>query len=183
MNAGSVGLGRPLRLALNAWVSTRDKDQDPELQLQAMREYVRARGWEAVEYVDTSTASDASEAAIAPDGNGTDGRNRAAAALPGGQWTVLAVLAAVGIGFAAVVIRRRPPVLRPWNDAARECFVAAYLAQRPAEFVSTSLTTERDPITSIYRVRDGGKSRSSSTRPGIATPAWVRVGSNSSAPR
>jgi hypothetical protein len=38
MNAGSVGLGRPLRVALNAWVSTRDKDQDPELQLEAMRE-------------------------------------------------------------------------------------------------------------------------------------------------
>jgi hypothetical protein len=45
----------------------------------------------------------------------------------------------------------------PWNDAARECFVAAYLAQRPVEFVSTSLTTEGDPITSIYRVRDGGQ--------------------------
>jgi DNA invertase Pin-like site-specific DNA recombinase len=58
MNAGLVGLGRPLRVALYARVSTRDKDQDPELQLEAMREYVRARGWEAVEYVDTSAAGD-----------------------------------------------------------------------------------------------------------------------------
>jgi DNA invertase Pin-like site-specific DNA recombinase len=48
----------PLRVALYARVSTRDKDQDPELQLEAMREYVRARGWEAVEYVDTASAGD-----------------------------------------------------------------------------------------------------------------------------
>jgi hypothetical protein len=58
-----------------------------------------------------AATGDGSAAAIAPDGNRTDGRNRAAAALPGGQWTVLAVHAAVGIG--AVVIRRRPPVQPP----------------------------------------------------------------------
>lgn len=33
---------RSLRVALYARVSTRDKDQDPELQLEVMREYVRA---------------------------------------------------------------------------------------------------------------------------------------------
>lgn len=44
----------------------------------------------------------------------------------------------------------------PWNEAARECFWQAYRAQRPAEFVSTRLTTEGDPITSIYRVVAGG---------------------------
>lgn len=49
---------RPLRVALYARVSTRDKDQDPELQLDAMRDYVRARGWEATEYVDTTAAGD-----------------------------------------------------------------------------------------------------------------------------
>lgn len=48
----------PLRVALYARVSTRDKDQDPELQLEAMREYVRARGWDAVEFVDTAAAGD-----------------------------------------------------------------------------------------------------------------------------
>ena len=48
----------PLRVALYARVSTRDKDQDPELQLEAMRAYVAARGWEATEYVDTAAAGD-----------------------------------------------------------------------------------------------------------------------------
>lgn len=51
-------VSRPLRVALYARVSTRDKDQDPELQVEAMREYVRARGWEPVEYVDTAAAGD-----------------------------------------------------------------------------------------------------------------------------
>lgn len=45
-------------MALYARVSTRDKDQDPELQLAAMREYTAARGWDAVEYVDLAAAGD-----------------------------------------------------------------------------------------------------------------------------
>jgi DNA invertase Pin-like site-specific DNA recombinase len=49
---------RPICVALYARVSTRDKDQDPELQLDAMRDYTRARGWEAAEYVDTAAAGD-----------------------------------------------------------------------------------------------------------------------------
>ncbi|MGD0408864.1 MAG: recombinase family protein [Candidatus Limnocylindrales bacterium] len=49
---------RPPRVALYARVSTRDKDQDPELQLEALRAYVAARGWEAIEYVDTAAAGD-----------------------------------------------------------------------------------------------------------------------------
>src|SRR3954453_178830 len=53
--ASSTG---PLRVALYARVSTRDKDQDPELQLDALREYVRARTWQAIEYVDTAAAGD-----------------------------------------------------------------------------------------------------------------------------
>jgi DNA invertase Pin-like site-specific DNA recombinase len=48
----------PIRVALYARVSTRDKDQDPELQLEALREYVRARGWEAAEYMDMAAAGD-----------------------------------------------------------------------------------------------------------------------------
>ena len=49
---------RPLRVALYARVSTRDKDQDPELQLDVMRTYTLARGWGSVEYVDTAAAGD-----------------------------------------------------------------------------------------------------------------------------
>ena len=48
----------PLRVALYARVSTRDKDQDPELQLEALRAYVAARGWQAIEYVDLAAAGD-----------------------------------------------------------------------------------------------------------------------------
>jgi DNA invertase Pin-like site-specific DNA recombinase len=55
---GDRPMGRALRVALYARVSTRDKDQDPELQLEAMRDYVRARGWTAVEYVDIAAAGD-----------------------------------------------------------------------------------------------------------------------------
>src|SRR3990170_8204738 len=49
---------RVVRVALYARVSTRDKDQDPELQLDAMRAYARTRGWDSVEYVDTAAAGD-----------------------------------------------------------------------------------------------------------------------------
>jgi DNA invertase Pin-like site-specific DNA recombinase len=56
--SGGHDSGRPLRIALYARVSTRDKDQDPELQLEALRGYVIARGWTATEYVDTAAAGD-----------------------------------------------------------------------------------------------------------------------------
>jgi DNA invertase Pin-like site-specific DNA recombinase len=46
------------RVALYARVSTRDKDQNPEVQLVPLRGYVAARGWEAVEYVDHAPAGD-----------------------------------------------------------------------------------------------------------------------------
>lgn len=49
---------RPVRVALYARVSTRDKDQDPELQLVPLREYVAARCWSATEYVDLAAAGD-----------------------------------------------------------------------------------------------------------------------------
>lgn len=47
-----------LRVGLYARVSTRDKDQDPDLQLQPMREYAIARGWTVTEYVDHASAAD-----------------------------------------------------------------------------------------------------------------------------
>lgn len=50
--------GRPLRVALYARVSTRDKDQDPELRLVPLREYIAARSWVASEYVDEASAAD-----------------------------------------------------------------------------------------------------------------------------
>jgi len=58
MSGAPAGLGRPIRVGLYARVSTRERDQDPELQLDALRDYVRTRGWEAVEYVDTAAAGD-----------------------------------------------------------------------------------------------------------------------------
>ena len=47
------------RVALYARVSTRDKDQNPETQLYALRNYAAQRGWEiVVEYVDQASATD-----------------------------------------------------------------------------------------------------------------------------
>jgi DNA invertase Pin-like site-specific DNA recombinase len=48
----------PLRVARSARVSTRDKDQDPELQVHPMREYAAARGWLPTEHVDHAAAGD-----------------------------------------------------------------------------------------------------------------------------
>jgi hypothetical protein len=42
------------------------------------------------------------------------------------------------------------------NQEARRCFWDAYLANRPAEFISTRPTVEGDPITSIYRILAAG---------------------------
>lgn len=50
--------GRRVRGALYARVSTDDKGQDPEVQLQPMRELAAARGWVWTEYVDRASASD-----------------------------------------------------------------------------------------------------------------------------
>ncbi len=58
MNGALDAVGPPLRVALYARVSTRDRDQDPELQLDALRAYVAARGWLAIEYVDQAAAGD-----------------------------------------------------------------------------------------------------------------------------
>jgi DNA invertase Pin-like site-specific DNA recombinase len=49
---------RPVRVALYGRVSTRDKEQDPQLQLVPMREYATARGWDVAEYVDQASAGD-----------------------------------------------------------------------------------------------------------------------------
>ena len=51
---------RTPRLAVYARVSTRDKDQDPAVQLAPLREYAAARGWHAAEYVDHASAADMS---------------------------------------------------------------------------------------------------------------------------
>lgn len=48
-----------MRAALYARVSTRDKEQNPETQLVALREHARAQGWEVTrEYVDQASALD-----------------------------------------------------------------------------------------------------------------------------
>ncbi len=46
------------RVALYARVSTRDRDQDPELQLVPMRAYCVARDWLTSEYIDVASAAD-----------------------------------------------------------------------------------------------------------------------------
>jgi DNA invertase Pin-like site-specific DNA recombinase len=46
------------RVALYARVSTRDKDQDPDLQLVPLRAYAAAHGWAYVEVVDLAPAGD-----------------------------------------------------------------------------------------------------------------------------
>lgn len=48
-----------MRVALYARVSTDDRDQDPETQLLALRDYARAQGWDVHgEYVDRAPAND-----------------------------------------------------------------------------------------------------------------------------
>ena len=48
-----------MKVALYARVSTSDKDQDPETQMMALRDYCQAQGWEVVsEYVDQASARD-----------------------------------------------------------------------------------------------------------------------------
>ena len=48
-----------MRVGLYARVSTRDKDQNPETQLVALRGHAQAQGWHIVkEYVDTASAVD-----------------------------------------------------------------------------------------------------------------------------
>src|SRR5262245_24524755 len=44
----------------------------------------------------------------------------------------------------------------PADIAARECFWAAYEQHRPAEFRTTQITIEGDPIVYTYRVLAGG---------------------------
>lgn len=50
---------RPLQVAIYARVSTDDKDQNPETQLMAVREYCKRQGWKVYdEYVDRAPAGD-----------------------------------------------------------------------------------------------------------------------------
>jgi DNA invertase Pin-like site-specific DNA recombinase len=57
-HARSTPLRPDLRVAIYARVSTRDKDQDPEVQLEELRAYAAARDWSASEFVDTAAAGD-----------------------------------------------------------------------------------------------------------------------------
>ena len=55
---GGDAVNGTLRSRCTRGSATRDKDQDPELQLDALRAYVVARGWVAIEYVDQAAAGD-----------------------------------------------------------------------------------------------------------------------------
>ncbi len=46
------GKAEGMKVGIYVRVSTADKGQDPELQLLPLRDHARARGWEALEYVD-----------------------------------------------------------------------------------------------------------------------------------
>jgi DNA invertase Pin-like site-specific DNA recombinase len=51
-----------MKVAVYARVSTKDKDQTPETQLYALREYVKGRDWQVVkEYVDQASATNLRE--------------------------------------------------------------------------------------------------------------------------
>ena len=65
----------------------------------------------------------------------------------------------------------------PWNAEGRSCFLNAYQKGQPAEFTSTRLTIEGDPITSIYRVLGPGKVEIfvDTTRDKFGAPGWTRL--------
>lgn len=78
-------------------------------------------------------------------------------------WLV-SVVAWIGSGCASGAARdveRRAPLPSCGHESvtreggydvgARRCFWEAYRAGRPAEFVSTSVSVEGDPVTTIYR--------------------------------
>jgi len=56
-----AGQGGTMRAALYARVSTTDKGQDSDLQLQELREYATRRGWAAQEYVDDGVSGAATK--------------------------------------------------------------------------------------------------------------------------
>jgi predicted site-specific integrase-resolvase len=56
-HCGRMTNEKQLRIALYARVSTRDKGQNPDLQLSELRDYSRARGWQAIgEFVDVGVS-------------------------------------------------------------------------------------------------------------------------------
>lgn len=64
----------------------------------------------------------------------------------------------------------------PWNLEARRCFLAAYRAAQPAEFVSTRLTIEGDPFRMVFRVLGPGRIEVfiDSTRDAWSARTWER---------
>ncbi len=65
----------------------------------------------------------------------------------------------------------------PWNELARECFRTAYEQNQPAEFISTRLTIEGDPITYVYRILGFQRFEIfvDSTRDRFGAQAWTRL--------
>lgn len=63
------------------------------------------------------------------------------------------------------------------NVEGRRCLWAAYQEHRPAEFISTQLTVEGDPITWIYRVGAGGDVEVflDSTKDSWSAKTWIRL--------
>lgn len=63
-----------------------------------------------------------------------------------------------------------------WNELARECFWTAYQRKQPAEFISTRLTIEGDPITYVYRILADGHLEIfiDSTRDRFGVQTWTK---------
>jgi hypothetical protein len=64
-----------------------------------------------------------------------------------------------------------------YNIGGRRCFWDAYLARRPAEFISTQPTVEGDPFTLIYRILPAGGVEIfvDQTRDRYSMGGWVRL--------
>lgn len=64
----------------------------------------------------------------------------------------------------------------PWNVEARQCFLAAYRAGRPAELLVTRPTVEGDPIRTLFRILGPGRAEVfvDSTRDAWSARTWER---------
>jgi hypothetical protein len=88
---------------------------------------------------------------------------------------------------APAAVRERPllpgcgsETVRATADAnldGRNCLWAAYLARRPAEFITTQWTIEGDPITSVYRILADGAVEVfiDSTHDAWSSRSWLRL--------
>lgn len=75
------------------------------------------------------------------------------------------------------VVERTPNVVDYYDAEVRDCFLAAYVAETPAEFSSDTLTPEGGRIHTIYRLLPSGEVEIfvDWTQDPLATPEWTRT--------